>query len=300
MGTYPSDWKKILIIPIFKKRGSINDVNQYRGIGLLSTFQKIFNKVLQTRLYAFAERENILPRFQAGFRRDRSTVDHVFVVQTIAGKYLRRGQPLYACFVDFSKFFDSIQRDSLWAKLARFGVSKKILEILMSMYSDTSFAVRFKADEVSSFCSTKTGVIQGDVLSPLLANLFTADLPDFLRETASPHFAFLNNRELISTLFADDLALLSSSPVGLQRQLNKLNGYCNSNGLEVSPLSHRVHRVWPIAKKSQFFMVTGRGPNEHFGKIERTQSVYLHSDAFSRSSRIFREAGFGRDLMEGQ
>ncbi len=128
-------------------------------------------------------------------------------MQKLIGKYLKREQSIYCAFVDFAKFFDSIQRKILWAKLIKLGVSDRIVKLLRDMYDGSSFSVRFNVNEISDFCTTRTGVQQGDVLSPLLANLFTADLEDFLGEIPFPHFPYLNNEEVKFVQFADDLAL---------------------------------------------------------------------------------------------
>ena len=232
--SYPVDWKVTLIFPIFKKKGSPSDTKNYRGIGIQTSFQKIFNKIIHKRLYEWVEKVNLLPKFQAGFRKNHSTIDQIFVLQTVVSKYLYRDQSLYCAYVDFSTFFDSIQRHILWAKLCKMKISKKTLKLLMNMYTDSKFSVKFKYDEISKTTESRTGCVQGDVLSPLLANLFTADLADHLSGIEYPHFSFLNNNELKMIQFADDVALISTTPIGLQRQLNSLQDYCRKNGLKVN------------------------------------------------------------------
>jgi hypothetical protein len=45
-------------------------------------------------------------RFQAGFRPDYRTTDHIFTFNTTLNKYLYKNKkPVFACFVDFSKAF---------------------------------------------------------------------------------------------------------------------------------------------------------------------------------------------------
>ena len=45
-GYYPLNWRKALIIPIFKKDWDFNDPNSYRGIALISCPAKLFNNIL--------------------------------------------------------------------------------------------------------------------------------------------------------------------------------------------------------------------------------------------------------------
>ena len=73
---YPSNWSKGLIFPIFKGSGDKYNPMSYRGITLLSVLGKIFASVLNQRLTKWIEERGILVEEQAGFRRDRSVVDH--------------------------------------------------------------------------------------------------------------------------------------------------------------------------------------------------------------------------------
>ena len=55
MGYFPKEWSDVFIIPLHKK-GSINDVENYRGITLfLSTLGKLFSRVINNRLTEWAE-----------------------------------------------------------------------------------------------------------------------------------------------------------------------------------------------------------------------------------------------------
>ena len=54
---------------------------------------------------------------QYGFRKGRSTTDCIFIVNSIVQKYVNSGRKLHVLFVDFSKAFDYIVRENLWAKL---------------------------------------------------------------------------------------------------------------------------------------------------------------------------------------
>ena len=62
------------------KKGSINDVENYRGITLLSTLGKLFSRVINNRLSDWAEEYYILIKAQAGFRPGMGTVDDIFVL----------------------------------------------------------------------------------------------------------------------------------------------------------------------------------------------------------------------------
>ena len=76
---FPSVWTVGSIVPIFKS-GDKNNLNNYRGITILSCLGKLFTKILNRRLTAWAEQHNILDETQYGFRKHRSTVDCIFII----------------------------------------------------------------------------------------------------------------------------------------------------------------------------------------------------------------------------
>ena len=76
-GHFPVKWGEGLIIPIHKK-GDLNTVENYRGITLLSTLGKLFTRVLNNRLTAWAEKYEVYIEAQAGFRKNYSTIDNLF------------------------------------------------------------------------------------------------------------------------------------------------------------------------------------------------------------------------------
>ena len=57
-GHFPEMWSEGFIVPLYKK-GSKNDVNNYRGITLLSTFGKLFTKVINNRLNNWADNYHV-------------------------------------------------------------------------------------------------------------------------------------------------------------------------------------------------------------------------------------------------
>ena len=106
------------------------------GITLLSKLGKLFTCILNNRLNDWAENYNIYIEAQARFRKNMSTSDNVFVLNSLITHLLNKNGKLYCAFVDFTKAFDLVVRNILWYKLIKVGVRGKMLDILMSMYSN--------------------------------------------------------------------------------------------------------------------------------------------------------------------
>ena len=220
---FPAKWAHSIVLPLFK-RGDRKECNNYRPISLLSCIGKVFTKILTNRFIKWSDNNNCLPACQAGFRAGHSTTDQVFVLNCIIQKRLRSNATTYCAFVDFKQAFDSVNRQALWHKLSALGVSSKFININKSMCDQLIFSVRTKGS-LTETRNVNTGVPQGAVNSPGLFIHFLHDLPAAM-ETVRNNAPGLGDISVPTLLFADDLVLLSTSPIGLQNMLNKLSDYC--------------------------------------------------------------------------
>ena len=116
LGIFPQEWSEGYVIPLHKK-GSLNDVENYRGITLLSALGKVFTRMINNRLTDWSDRYFVLIEAQAGFRANMSTIDDVFVLHGLISNILNHGKKLYCAFIDFTKAFDYIVRENLWYKM---------------------------------------------------------------------------------------------------------------------------------------------------------------------------------------
>ena len=81
---------------------------------------------------------------QAGFRKDRSTTDPNVKAYSREGK--RKTKPIYNCFVDFQKAFDSIKQDIIWATLRSYGIGKRLTQILQDIGERSKAAIKIGKD----------------------------------------------------------------------------------------------------------------------------------------------------------
>ena len=230
-GEYPTPWSNGLICPIHKT-GEKTNPNNYRGITLLNGMGKIFAMVLHKRISEWAEKRNLLPEEQFGFRKNRRALDCVFILNSIIEDSKRRKCPLFVCYVDFKKAFDRVQHELLWLRLSQLGISSQMLHILQAMYNKASARVKVSRWEATESFPCKIGVRQGCVLSPLLFSLFIGGL---IPELAENHAGIMLNDEPLDVLmYADDIVLFSSCAEGMRKQLNSLQNFCKKWQLEVN------------------------------------------------------------------
>jgi len=71
-GTFPTRLKFSQVYPIFKK-GNKTEKSDYRPVSLLTSFSKIFEKVIYDRLLQHTKENNIIVTDQYGFKNNSST-----------------------------------------------------------------------------------------------------------------------------------------------------------------------------------------------------------------------------------
>ena len=123
LGDFPIDWSDGLIIPIHKKDDRLS-VDNHRGIIISSCLGKVFVKILTRRIDNYMRSSGQWSMNQCGFKPDHRTEDNLFILKTI--HCTKNGKKIYEAFVDFSNCFDTINRNFLFYKLLKYGITGNI------------------------------------------------------------------------------------------------------------------------------------------------------------------------------
>ena len=191
-GIVPTQLKIAKVIPIFKS-GDKSNMDNYRPISLLSTFSKILEKIVASRLYNFLDSEKILSKWQFGFRSGHATVHPMtHFLNRIADSFNSKKHSI-AIFCDLKKAFDTCDHDILLLKLDKYGISDIELLWFKSYLANRKQFVTID-NKSSPLTDILLGVPQGSILGPLLFLIYINDLP--------------LSSEFLSLLFADDTTLV--------------------------------------------------------------------------------------------
>ena len=228
---YPSAWNSNYLKPIYKK-DDIEDPDNYRGLAIGSALAKLFSLILLNRLVTYIEEKHLISEYQIGFMKGARTSDHIFLLQTIIEKVVKKKKTkLYAAFIDFSKAYDTVDRDKLFERLQILGINGIFLNNIKAMYEKTSYKIKLKNGFLDPIVSN-LGLKQGCPLSPMLFNLYIDDMKDIFDNECDP--VTIQNKDLYHFLYADDLVLVSTSAMGLQRSLHNLSQYADLKCLTIS------------------------------------------------------------------
>ena len=133
------EWKESIVVLIYKNCDK-TDCSNYRGKSLLPTMFKILSNILLSRLIPYAK--EIIGVNQRGFRRNRSTTDHILCVHQVLGKNWEYNEPVHQLFIDFKKACDSVRREVLCNIFIEFGIPMKLVRLIKMCLTETFSRVR--------------------------------------------------------------------------------------------------------------------------------------------------------------
>jgi len=137
----PQQRKDANIITIYKRKGYRAECGNSRGgISLLSAAGKVLARVMLRRLLIHVV-DIVVPESQCGFRRQRSTIDMIFVARLLQEKYREQHRSLFFAFIDLTKVFDTVNRSLLWDVLSKVSCPSQFLAVLREFHDEMTAKV---------------------------------------------------------------------------------------------------------------------------------------------------------------
>ena len=245
-GTFLARLKYAQVVPVFKK-GSKVEITAYRPISLLTSFTKIFEKVIFNRLLQHTKINNIIVSEQYGFRGNSSTELAIFNLTNQILAEVNKKSSVCGIFCDLTKAFDTVNHNILINKLEYYGIVGRFGELIKSYLSNRYQRVITKSLQMTNYVSAweliKYGVPQGSVLGPLLFLFYINDLPQSVKGLAK------------STLFADDTSFIIANfePQKLDQDvkvvLENVQNWFKSNRMLLNYKKTNFMRFFPNTNK---------------------------------------------------
>ena len=108
LGFIPYVWKVALLCMLIKPEEPPSQTTSYRPISLLSAIMKLFERVIEKRLRKHLEDNGFFTKYQSGFRKSKSTNDHLFCLSQTIMESFNRSKHVIAAFLDVEKAFDNV------------------------------------------------------------------------------------------------------------------------------------------------------------------------------------------------
>lgn len=200
--------------------------SDYRPISVTSVALRQFHTVLARRLqHAFAHDER-----QRAFQRSvDGAAENVFLLNAILRDARDNKKDLHLVSLDIKKAFDSVNHNGIFSTLKHLGCPTRFIDHVKRVYSVAATNFQYGGQEY--YARVKTGVLQGDPMSPIMFNYVIDRVLACLNNNLGYS---LGGSRICAIAFADDIVLVSGSVLGLQYNLDNAVKTLKTFGLTIN------------------------------------------------------------------
>ena len=126
LGYIPTAWKIATLRMLLKPDKLPSLTTSYRPISLISSIMKLFERVTEQRLRSHLEHVGFINKHQSGFRKAKSTDDHLFRLFQSIMESFNRGEHVANAFLDVEKAFDNVWHNGLRFKIFQLDLPTKM------------------------------------------------------------------------------------------------------------------------------------------------------------------------------
>ena len=235
-GIIPEDWKKSVIVPVYKPGSLPYLVDSYRPIALTSVIVKILEKIIRKNVIMYLELNDVSFTNQHGFLSEKSTLTNLIETLNYFTKKVDERSNVDALYIDVSKAFDSISHNKLIYKLKKYGFGGIFLLWIENFLTNRTQSVKINSELSPMYIST-SGVPQGSILGPLFFILYIDGICEKLTYGRI-------------SLYADDAKIFgevndTSEWNRLQDDVLEVNNFLTAWQLKVNPNKSEVIHLGP-------------------------------------------------------
>ncbi|KAL0879390.1 hypothetical protein ABMA27_003151 [Loxostege sticticalis] len=276
--TFPELWKVAIVKPL-PKTSQPTSVQELRPISILPCLSKILERVVCDQLTKYLEKQDILPHYQSGFRKDHGTataladvVDNLLAAQD-------RGMVSVMVLLDFSRAFDSINVSLLLSKLTFYGFDSRSVKWFHSYLTGRQQYVELKQMDGKSLLSQSRpvtrGVPQGSILGPILYILYSTDIIQCIKNCR--HHLYADDLQMYLSFDPGDHA---SAVTRVNEDLERIHDWCGHNCLTLNPKKSQL-MLFGTPGKISLLSDTNLGIHingEPIERVEKTRNLGLIFD----------------------
>lgn len=224
----PNEWKKSKLVLIAKCKYP-QSPSDYRPISLQSCLYKTFSGIIGKRLLKWAEEEKLFSYGQKGFRSFDGCHENNFILKTIINNSIQSKKSSFYAFLDLENFFNSIPHPVIYETIEKINVGNLGITI-KNIYQNQFLNCKINGENYER--EILSGTLQGDPLSPIIANFVIENL---LQESITEKGIKLFDTDITHLAYADDIVFMSNEFEALQNILEKVGKKADELGLKFKP-----------------------------------------------------------------
>ena len=197
----PESWANVIIVTLYKNKGSRKMLQYYRGIFLTAFLSKVMEKMVKNRVN---EKLLSINPLQGGGRQNKSPPDSLFIVRSFINHANYLKSPLYITLYDYQTCFDSLWLEDCLVSLWQLGIDDEMLPLIYKLNENCRVTIKTPYGNTEPFECPRI-VKQGTVLGGSLCGSTTAELCSDLKLGG----ASLLDEKIGVVLFVDDTTTLN-------------------------------------------------------------------------------------------
>ena len=279
-GSLPDSFGLAIIKVLPKKENAIR-VKDYRPVSLINTDQKIFSHVVANRLKKGLQK--LIGEEQIAYLKYRQT-HQVINLTRLACEGMKNESCVVA--LDFSKAFDSVDRNYLYNLLQVIGTPANIVKCIKAIYEKTTAVVEV-THHMTKSVEIKRGVRQGCPLLALLIILAIEPLLLDIKNDPYIHTKFVTN----VSAYADNITCCVKNR-SLEALFDRVKCFCDATQLSVNVdkteiLSRKSIQYYETQKKIKILGIEHKLNDQAKNDLFQQKISEVQKSAATISKRIF-------------
>jgi hypothetical protein len=156
-------------VPVYKNKGNIQQIENYRPYANLCSTSKIFENIIQKRILEIQETNecDLTGENQHRFKRGRSASTISFDLQSLIARVLENDEYVLLASLDLSSASDVVDINLLLKRLTVLGLPGDIVGLVEIWFRDRYTFVSIEGHN-SIMYDILIGTVQGSILGPVL------------------------------------------------------------------------------------------------------------------------------------
>ena len=230
----PIDVNSGILCPLQKPAKPKGPCTSLRPVILLNVVRKVLSIVALQRIRP--KIDPLIKRYQAGFRRGRSTTEVVWTKRWMVALVMAYEIIIHSKGLDLSRAFDTVERPRLLQIIGDLPqVNDDEIRMVRLILADTKLQVRIE-HVLSEAFDDNMGTLQGDSLSPFLFLTYLNEAMDKAAATFQIPLPILDQQLRLpdTTAFADDVDIYSTSATHVETRQKHLTSELASWNLKIN------------------------------------------------------------------
>jgi len=167
---FPDSWRTSTVIPVPKPGKDKSHSSNYRPIAVTSCICKTVERMINNKLVWYLERNNFITPVQSGFRKQRSTTDHLVRLESFVREAFVQRHHAVAIFFDLEKAYERTWKYGIMKDVHNAGLRGRLPCFIEGFLRNRNFCIRL-ASCLSDLHEQEMGVPQGSILLVALFGL---------------------------------------------------------------------------------------------------------------------------------